>query len=81
MLLYLMIGESVAHNRMDKFIDVLFTKGPKAIGVFHESLAKTYPGVFDYLTRLFTSANIDLPDTRRSNTYPGLHFIDIVVLQ
>ena len=51
---------------MDKFIDVLFTKGPRAIGVFHESLAKTYPSVFDYLTRLFTSANIDLPDTRRS---------------
>jgi hypothetical protein len=58
-------GETVAHNRMDKFIDVLFTKGPKAIGVFHESLAKTYPGVFDYLTRLFTSADIDLSESRR----------------
>ncbi|XP_019857159.1 PREDICTED: uncharacterized protein LOC105314219 isoform X1 [Amphimedon queenslandica] len=58
-------GETVAHNRVDKFIDVLLTKGPKAIGVFHESLGKTYPGVFDYLTRLFASTGIDLPETRR----------------
>ena len=61
-------GETVAHNRVDKFIDVLLTKGPKAIGIFHESLGKTYPGVFDYLTRLFASAGIDLPETRRSKT-------------
>lgn len=64
--LSLSAGETVAHNRVDKFIDVLLTKGPKAIGVFHESLGKTYPGVFDYLTRLFASTGIDLPETRRS---------------
>ena len=64
--LTLPVGETVAHNRVDKFIDVLLTKGPKAIGIFHESLGKTYPGVFDYLTRLFASTGIDLPETRRS---------------
>lgn len=54
------------HNKVDKFIDVLLTKGPKGIGVFHEALGKTYPGLFDYLTRLFTSKGIDLPESRRS---------------
>ena len=74
-------GETVAHNRVDKFIDVLLTKGPKAIGIFHESLGKTYPGVFDYLTRLFASAGIDLPETRRSKkktkntSYLSHHFL------
>ncbi len=61
-------GETVPHNRVDKFIDVLLTKGPKAIGVFHEALGKTYPGLFDYFTRLFTSKGIDLPESRRSKS-------------
>lgn len=62
----MILGEAVPHNKVDKFIDVLLTKGPRAIGVFHEALGKTYPGLFDYLTRLFTSKGVDLPESRRS---------------
>ena len=71
-----LLGESAAYNKVDKFIDVLFTKGPKAIGAFHEALAKTYPGLFDYLTRLFTGAGIDLPESRRSELYLDKHWFE-----
>jgi len=57
--------EVTGKQRMDKFIDIVLTKGPEAIGVFHESLRKDYPFVFDVLTRLFSSANIDLPPSRQ----------------
>ena len=55
-----------ARQRVDKCIDILFTKGPSAIGVFHEALARSYPRVFDFLTRLFTMEGVDLPESRRS---------------
>ena len=57
---------ATARLRMDKCIDILFTKGPNAIGVFHEALARSYPMVFDFLTRLFTKHGVDLPDSRKS---------------
>ena len=50
---------------MDKFVDIVLTKGPKAVGVFHESLGKSYPYVFDMLTRIFNSAGIQLPESRQ----------------
>ena len=52
---------------MDKFVDIVLTKGPKAIGVFHEALKKPYPYVFDMLTRLFTAAGVELPESRKIN--------------
>ncbi len=57
--------EVTSKQRMDKFIDIVLTKGPEAVGVFHESLRKDYPFVFDILTRLFSSASIDLPQSRQ----------------
>lgn len=57
---------ATARLRVDKCIDILFTKGPSAIGVFHEALARSYPRVFDFLTRLFTNHGVDLPDSRKS---------------
>ena len=61
---------------MDKFIDIVLTRGPDAIGIFHEALSKDYPFVFDMLTRLFTSANIELPPGRQlRGTHPPTHLI------
>ena len=51
--------------KVDKFVDVLLTKGPKAIGVFHESLDAQYPAMFDYLSRLLTNAGVQLPSSRQ----------------
>lgn len=52
-------------QRMDTFVDIVLTKGPKAIGVFHESLKKPYPYVFDILARLFTAAGLQLSENRQ----------------
>ena len=57
--------EVTGKQRMDKFIDIVLTRGPDAVGVFHEALRKDYPFVFDMLTRLFISSNIDLPPSRQ----------------
>lgn len=57
--------EVTGAQRMDKFVDIVLTKGPKATGVFHEALKKPYPYVFDILTRLFTTAGIELPENRQ----------------
>ena len=64
----IILGEPVARDRVDKFIDILLTRDPRAIGVFHEALGNTYPGLFDYFTRLFTSKGIDLPEARRQRS-------------
>ena len=57
--------EVTGAQKMDMFIDIVLTKGPKAIGVFHEALGKFYPYVFDMLTRLFSAAGIELPESRQ----------------
>lgn len=57
---------ATARQRIDKCIDILFTKGPNAIGVFHEALARSYPRVFDFLTHLFIKSGIELPESRMS---------------
>ena len=66
-------AEQTGRLKVDKFIDILFTKGPRAVGTFHEALATNYPGLFDYLTRLFTKAGIDLPESRKSERGPLAH--------
>lgn len=58
-------NEVTTSGKVDKFLDILLTKGPKAIGVFHEALHPQYPHVFDYLTRLLTNAGVELPPDRR----------------
>ena len=51
--------------KVDKFVDIFLTKGPKAIGVFHEALDAHFPAVFDYLAWLFTNAGVQLPPSRQ----------------
>eukprot|EP00731_Ephydatia_muelleri_P005642 Em0002g1818a len=58
-------NEVTTSGKMDKFLDILLTKGPRAIGIFHEALHTQYPHVFDYLSRLFTNAGVELPPDRR----------------
>ncbi|XP_064407637.1 uncharacterized protein LOC135352372 isoform X2 [Halichondria panicea] len=56
--------------KMNTFIDIVLTKRPQAIGVFHESLNKHYPAVFDVLSGLFTNAGVSLPNTRQKKERP-----------
>lgn len=58
-------NEVTTSGKVDKFLDILLTKGPRAIGIFHAALRPQYPHLFDYLSRLFTSAGIELPPDRR----------------
>lgn len=58
-------AEPTSTLKVDKFVDIFLTKGPKAIGVFHEALDAHYPAVFDYLAWLFTHAGVQLPPSRQ----------------
>ena len=66
-------NEVTTSGKMDKFLDILLTKGPRAIGIFHEALHPQYPHVFDYLSRLFTNAGVELPPDRRLRGKPGVN--------
>ena len=56
--------EITASGKVDKFLDILLTKGPCAIGIFHEALRPQYPHLFDLFSHLFTKAGIALPPDR-----------------
>ena len=58
-------AERTSRLKVDKFVDILLTKGPRAIGLFHEALDRCYPAVFDYLARLFTNEGVQLPPSRQ----------------
>ncbi len=58
-------GERTNRLKVDKFVDILLTKGPRAIGVFHVALDAVYPSVFDFLAQLFTSAGVQLSERRQ----------------
>ena len=58
-------AEPTGTLKVDKFVDIFLTKGPKAIGVFHEALDAHFPAVFDYLAWLFTNACVQLPPSRQ----------------
>ena len=65
--------------RVDKFIDIVLSKGPRGVGKFHEALAKDYPAVFDVLCRLFSNSGISLPLSRQlkgkqARQYYGLYY-------
>ena len=51
--------------KVDKFIDILLTKGPKAMGYFHTALETEYPALFEVLSRLFVNAGVNLPPERQ----------------
>ena len=51
--------------KVDKFIDILLTKGPKAIGYFHSALETEYPALFEVLSRLLVNAGVNLPPERQ----------------
>ena len=51
--------------KVDKFIDILLTKGPKAIGHFHSALEFEYPALFEVLSRMFVKAGVTLPPERQ----------------
>ena len=51
--------------KVDKFIDILLTKGPKAIGHFHSALETEYPAMFEVLSRLFVTSGVNLPPERQ----------------
>ena len=59
-------GETTASLRVDRFIDILLTKGPRAIGVFHESLSHQCTHLFNYLCKIFMEAGIELPLERQT---------------
>ena len=58
-------SEQTGTLKVDKFLDILLTKGPKAIGVFHEALDVPYAALFDYLVHLFINAGVQLPPSRQ----------------
>ena len=59
-------NETTSSARVDRFIDILLTKGPRAVGVFHESLSHHCTHLFNYLCNLFMEAGIELPQERQT---------------
>ncbi len=59
-------GERTNRLKVDKFVDIMLTKDPRAIGVFHVALDAVYPSVFDFLAQLFTSEGVQLPEERQA---------------
>ena len=59
-------SEATASLRVDRFIDILLTKAPSAIGVFHESLSQRCTHLFNFLCKLFMEAGIELPLERQT---------------
>ena len=59
-------NETTSSLRVDRFIDILLTKGPRAVGVFHESLSYHCTHLFNYLCNLFMEAGIELPQERQA---------------
>lgn len=58
-------GERTNRLKVDKFVDILLTKGPRAIGEFHIALDASYPPVFDFLAQLLVNAGVQLPEDRQ----------------
>ena len=59
-------NETTSSLRVDRFIDILLTKGPRAVGVFHEALSHHCTHLFNYLCNLFMEAGIELPLERQA---------------
>lgn len=60
-------AEATSTLKVDRFLDIVLSKGPRGIAVFHEALNAQYPAVFDMLSQLMTNAGVELPPTRRCN--------------
>lgn len=58
-------SEITSTMRVSKFLDIMLTKGPSAIGHFHLALEAHYQGVFAFLVQLFTNARVELPSSRQ----------------
>ena len=62
---HLVNHEITGTMKVDRFIDILLTKGPKAIGYFHSALGTEYPALFEVLSRLFVNSGVSLPPERQ----------------
>ena len=60
-------AEATSTLKVDRFLDIVLSKGPRGLAVFHEALNSHYPAVFDMLARLLENAGVGLPPTRRCN--------------